>query len=81
MPTAEGTGVAVFNGIYTCAKPLNAEGGIEVIAIAATNEVEFGVGVRGDVVLKPLIKLLPIGENAAVGRMSACDVDMNAIMA
>lgn len=67
MPTAEGAGIAMFNGRYASTKPFNAEGGIEVIAVAATNEVEFGFGVSGSVVLKPLVKLLPIGENAAVG--------------
>lgn len=67
MPAAEGTGVAVFGRIYSSAKPLNAEGGIEVIAVAATNEVEFGFGVSGGVVLKPLVKLLPISKNTGVG--------------
>ena len=57
----------MFNGRYPTAKPLNAEGGVEIIAVAATDKVEFGVWMRGDVVLKPLVKLLPIGENTGVG--------------
>ena len=57
----------MFNGRYPTAKPLNAEGGIEVIAVAATNEVEFGFGVSGGVVLKPLVKFLPISKNTGVG--------------